>query len=116
MTATEVLRELLDERGVGYQVINPSMTIVALGHEQTVEWWARERGEGRLYLNAGTSDLTAEQALELMLGRVTTRNGKTRNRYGRDVPLCEHCGQAIGDERWHYCSRCGARIVDEVDG
>lgn len=46
-------------------------------------------------------------------GRTTTRNGKHRRRYGRLVPLCECCGQAIGDERYNYCPKCGARIVDD---
>jgi len=43
--------------------------------------------------------------------RTTTRNGKIRKRYGRDVPLCECCGYAIGDARYNYCPSCGARIV-----
>ena len=44
--------------------------------------------------------------------RTTTRNGKTRKRYGRDVPLCECCGYAIGDARYNYCPSCGALIVE----
>ena len=44
--------------------------------------------------------------------RTTTRNGKTRKRYGRDVPLCECCGYAIGDVRYKWCPNCGARIVE----
>lgn len=44
--------------------------------------------------------------------RTTTRNGKYRTRYGRRVPLCECCGYAIGDDRYNYCPKCGARVVE----
>lgn len=44
--------------------------------------------------------------------RKTTRNGKFKTKYGRRVPLCEHCDYAIGDERYNYCPKCGARVVE----
>lgn len=51
---------------------------------------------------------------EATLGRgTTTRHGKFRTKYGRSVPCCECCGYGIGDERWHYCPSCGARVVSE---
>lgn len=44
--------------------------------------------------------------------RVTTRHGKFKTKYGRKVPLCECCGYSIGDDRYHFCPNCGARVVD----
>lgn len=46
--------------------------------------------------------------------RVTTRNGKFKTKYGRKVPLCECCGYAIGDDRYNFCPKCGAKIVKAV--
>ena len=42
----------------------------------------------------------------------TTRNGKFKTKYGRKVPLCECCGYSIGDDRYNYCPKCGARVVE----
>lgn len=44
--------------------------------------------------------------------RTTTRNGKFKTKYGREVPLCECCGYSIGDDRYNYCPKCGARVVE----
>lgn len=46
--------------------------------------------------------------------RTTTRNGKFKTKYGRKVPLCECCGYAIGDDRYNFCPKCGAKIVKAV--
>lgn len=43
--------------------------------------------------------------------RTTTRHGKYKTRYGRKVPLCECCGYAIGDDRYNFCPKCGAKVV-----
>ena len=45
--------------------------------------------------------------------RTTTRNGKFRTKYGSKVPLCECCGYSIGDGRYNYCPKCGAKVVGE---
>lgn len=44
--------------------------------------------------------------------RTTTRNAKFKTKYGRKVPLCECCGYSIGDQRYNFCPKCGARIVE----
>ena len=49
---------------------------------------------------------------QYMPERTTTRNGKYKTKYGRQVPLCELCGYAIGDDRYNFCPKCGARIED----
>lgn len=46
----------------------------------------------------------------------TTRHGKFRTKYGRETPCCELCGYSIGDTRWGYCPKCGARIIEVDDG
>lgn len=44
--------------------------------------------------------------------RTTTRNTK-RTVYGDKRPVCEVCGFGIGDKRWGYCPKCGARIIGD---
>lgn len=40
----------------------------------------------------------------------TCRKVPGRMKYGRRMPACSECGQSLGDARWAYCLRCGARI------
>lgn len=42
----------------------------------------------------------------------TTRHGKFKTKYGRETPCCEVCGYSIGDDRWNYCPKCGAEVVE----
>lgn len=46
-----------------------------------------------------------------VLERTTTRN-TTRKVWGNPRPVCEVCGYGIGDKRWSYCPKCGAKIVE----
>ena len=67
---------------------------------------------------AGGYKVTPAKAIEAWntrAERTTTRNGKYRTRYGRKVPLCECCGYAIGDDRYNYCPKCGARVKGNDD-
>ena len=70
----------------------------ACGEDGVIDWEKVERVE---------IDWTA-----FVRERTTTRDGKFKTKY--NVPLCERCGYAIGDERYNYCPKCGARIK-EVD-
>ena len=45
--------------------------------------------------------------------RTTTRSGKFKTKYGAKVPLCELCGYSIGDKRWNFCPKCGAKVVEK---
>lgn len=45
--------------------------------------------------------------------QTTTRSGKFKTKYGRKVPLCECCGYSIGDSRYNFCPKCGAKIEVE---
>lgn len=40
----------------------------------------------------------------------TCRKVPGRMKYGRRMPKCSECGQSLGDERWLFCPRCGARV------
>lgn len=109
MSATEELRRLLDERGVEWihGRLSSESTAWLDGNVAVV---ADEYGEGLLLVER---KMTPEQAIDATLGRrATTRCGKFRTKYGRSVPCCECCGYGIGDERWHYCPSCGAKVVD----
>ena len=33
-------------------------------------------------------------------------------RYGFDKQVCSECGYGIGDVRWLFCPKCGARIEE----
>lgn len=107
MSAIDELRRMLDERGADYRVsatgysieIGPYTTAYANRSDTTLDVSLRQ--------------VTPEQAIDATLGRrATTRCGKFRTKYGRSVPCCECCGYGIGDERWHYCPSCGAKVVD----
>lgn len=111
MTETHRLREMLDEQGVEWwhdadvspdhtEWMTDCMAFTSLGVD------------GDMLAVKTISKMTPEQAIAATVGeRTTTRNGKRVRRHYRDVPLCECCGQAIGDERYNYCPKCGARIV-----
>lgn len=65
----------------------------------------------------GKFDYEAEKEIYAALADLidrptTTRHGKFRTKYGRETPCCEVCGYSIGDMRWNYCPKCGARILE----
>ena len=120
MSATDELCRLLDERGVEWwrEIFRPND--ISRETSDSLVWEngdalyiAQDSEDERLRLAIQIlGDMTPERAIEMTVGKTTTRNGKTRKRYGRDVPLCECCGYAIGDVRYKWCPNCGARIVE----
>ena len=58
-------------------------------------------------------DVIVNYLADLIDRPATTRHGRFKKRHGWEVPLCEVCGQAIGDARWNYCPKCGA-VIREV--
>ena len=56
-----------------------------------------------------------ERIASLIDRPTTTRHGKFRTKYGRETPCCEVCGYSIGDMRWNYCPKCGARILEVAE-
>ena len=121
MSATETLRQMLAEHGIEYEESDPILTS-ASGLIDVTFWRDRDGYpctalEGADDVRPGSlgvnMSLTPEQVITVITGeRTTTRNGKCVRRHYRNVPLCECCGQAIGDERYNYCPKCGARIVE----
>ena len=102
MTATERLRQLLDERGVGH------IDYGGRGHDdetgRPATWWSSEQGECAAIqhdddLLTVEAHLTPEQAVEATLGRGTCKNVS-------DFPKYEF-----------VCSACGGKldILDEFD-
>lgn len=42
----------------------------------------------------------------------TCRKVPGRMKYGTRMPKCSECGQSLGDDRWNYCPKCGAKVVE----
>lgn len=131
MTATEILRRMLDERGVEYE-----------GGERSLRWRDRygimmqafplANGE----LGMGVWSCTPEQAIAATLGRGTCRNVAEPDEYSDRPFTCSECGArgpmgngtyhmasswamkdgtlAFADSWpvWKYCPACGAKVVD----
>jgi hypothetical protein len=117
MSAIEELKQLLDERGIEWEDYDDEEGSVWLDTDVgRVAVWPDTFGrQSCLNVNFWDYVYSPSALVNLLFGtnaeRTTTRNGKKRKRYGRDVPLCECCGYAIGDARYNYCPSCGARIV-----
>lgn len=41
----------------------------------------------------------------------TCRKVPGRMRYGERKPKCSECGYSLGDPRWFYCPKCGAKVI-----
>ena len=117
-SATEVLRRMLDERGVEWwQKKRHTCWKVSKGQE--VEMWrAWEAPDGSLTLKVDyIYGLTPEQAIAATLGTGTChiKPWKMERDTGfYDCMECE-CGYVsdVSDwAKWHFCPNCGRRIVE----
>lgn len=118
MTATEHLRELLDERGVEWiELVDPGATAWCNGSEGFI---ADEYENGKLELKTLK---TPEQAIASTLGSRTchklpqtsdaicvVHRGDFSASFG--YWTCSECG-AECFEGARYCMNCGAKVVDE---
>ena len=116
-SATEILRRLLDERGVEYEVQREgklSESVVWDGpigtkHSAFVSNENPDRRVGEILY--ATLFVTPEQAIDATLGRGTCRD------VGRYAFVCSECGWA-SDEPHHvlggfwpsYCPNCGREV------
>ena len=41
----------------------------------------------------------------------TCRKVPGRMKYGRRMPACSECGYSLGDDRWFFCPKCGAKVI-----
>lgn len=135
-SSTEILRHMLDERGVEWEAFDD--------FEQTTQWsthngafvyWARERdGELLVETTAPTkcsASCTPAQAIAATLGRGECRNiSEVMDEHGQARFACSECHAWIdsrllwnpeyrnGESPWvsdcklNFCPNCGRRIVD----
>ena len=125
MTATERLRQLLDERGVGWRR-TPHYSSESMDNETVfcgigIEWLASDHLNGRLGLRALKYEVTPEQAVEATLGRGTCRMtlADLRGPAYTDVYECSECGHqtmvyTVMDESEppRYCPECGRKVEE----
>ena len=134
MSATERVRELLDERGVGWwNQTDPepqTVTMARLG-EQLIEYHENVNGTMGYHV-WNMCDLTPEQAIAATLGTGTCHNAsKVMDEHGQARFACSECGAWIDsrmlwnpeyrncESPWvsgcklNFCPNCGRRI--EVD-
>lgn len=111
-SSTEVLRALLDERGVPWK---------DYGYENHT-WWGEWHAENRASVNGlflkVEGVVTPEQAVEATLGRVTCHKVRVHMQI-EDEMHCSECGRFLGfagdvcAPPYNFCPNCGAKVVDE---
>lgn len=106
MTATERIRELLDERGVKYKYRDM--------FGKHVFHWGTPAVNGAMFTDGGKwtelviENPTPEQAVEATLGRGTCRNTQEDFDF-----MCSECGKCVDNGRvlgFNYCPKCGREI------
>ena len=122
MTATERLRQLLDERGVEWQerVWGGKHSVTTFWCARGVRWHYRENRFDELRLHA--DGLTPEQAVEATLGRGTCKMEATlTNPFETriDEYHCSECGEYCSVEKVmgkteppKFCPECGRRVEE----
>lgn len=124
MTATERLRQLLDERGVEW--MGTSYTKPTQGHPTNTSLDEEHHNVVFIEYVDGSVlrlfDLTPEQAVAATLGR-----GTCRIDYHFGEWYCTGCGEMVGTsdptselcidgnaiELWSFCPRCGRKVEHE---
>ena len=119
MTATDILRELLDERGVEW-IKNDSgwckQTDWTYDGELTAEFNEWEDGTARF--DCDTWCFTPERAIEITLGRGTCHCTTPDDAW---CFACSACGKSFPRSELsiahnhgeiNYCPNCGAKVVD----
>ena len=124
-SATEILRRLLDERGVEWRK-TPHYSSESQDNETVfegngIEWYANDHMNERLGLRALRYEVTPEQAVTATLGPGTCEvecfddgvdEGMDGEWYFETPTWYLSCGHEVyGSERPCYCSTCGRRVV-----
>jgi hypothetical protein len=118
MTATERLRQLLDERGVEWwEDAFSSEHRTVFDGKDGVRYCVHQLGSS-LFISSVLS-VTPEQAVEATLGRGTCRIPETRIDHGSIEyngmtawRRCSACGAEVLASPPHYCPNCGRRVVE----
>ena len=115
LTATERLRELLDERGVKHT--DPAEWLTYWGDPNGHTWSASETLSSGLFSvsTAGVGSLTPEQAITATLGAGTCRRVFYEP---TGVYVCSECGRGLSKKLdkycyLRYCPNCGRKIEVE---
>ena len=112
LTATDRLRELLDERGVFWidvPLVNMKRTCWKSSDEQDGYCYFDEDAFGVMELTV--TSITPEQAIAATLGRGTCHEVEDED---TGFIVCSECG-AVHDENYtsYYCWCCGKKVVSE---
>lgn len=113
-SSTEVLRELLDERGAEYR-FNESTKVFEWHFEGTDGEGSAHATEVNGGINIIACSLTPEQAIEATLGRgnagryVGLRQGEYWERTENSDYYCGGCGWKVTDHD-SYCPECGGAL------
>lgn len=125
MTATERLRELLDERGVEWAAPDESWNQDSITYWKvgSIKWVAFESENGTLWLNCNSvTDLTPSQAIAATLGAGTCHpiisdNLTESEGTGDAWADCSECGHLLyvltdpNSEPPNYCPNCGRKVI-----
>lgn len=103
-SSIQVLRRILDERGVEYTA-----------NERDTQWWPKDNPAGVLAETSryprGTLDvygLTPEQAIAATLGSSSCTNDCTNSERTNGTCQVDTTENWLPAERYHRCKRCGA--------
>lgn len=132
MTATERLRAMLDERGVGWRKAphysSESQDNETIFEGNGIEWHANDHMNGRLGLRALKYEVTPEQAIEATLGRGECGAEVEVVEFSQMQEIhrftCSECGESFGAEEHgglfglvldkvklpNYCPNCGRAV------
>ncbi len=114
MTATERLRQLLDERGVEWKAAKAPLPVISWHGAHGFKFTAINPYGVTDYLLVQTNTLdewphlTPEQAVEATLGRGTCRNTQEDFDF-----MCSESGKCVDNGRvlgFNYCPKCGREI------
>lgn len=121
-SATEILRRLLDERGVEYEAPHAGFTIVRTDNAVCKFYETLEEPEHGVFAVVTTDWLTPAQAIAATLGRGTCRalDGESSSgaplqagdydEFWEPAGVCSECGELIPLR--NYCPNCGRKVVE----
>lgn len=116
MTATDIFRAMLDERGVEWREVSPNKTKWRHGgieYVATNAWPRNDATRTKLVLHAM---LTPEQAVEATMGMGECRYEWSLADNGWADHTCSACGYVENTDihvglGWNFCPNCGAKVV-----
>ena len=69
-------------------------------------------GNAKIYCNCCAENVERIEFLNAsFVPERTCRKVPGRMKYGRRMPACSECGYSLGDDRWYFCPKCGAKVT-----